>query len=259
MHKKLFLGVFFQVFVLFSAESETFLFSETSSVAPLKEEWLFYESQLGKKALKTQCERPFDEEHQEKAITLLQSALKRFDDFRTNDFTGHCLMRVEKNTRIVALIVFGFDKEHQEKPVWVGPLVISADIDQKKLWLACKEEARKRGGLTFYPGLNKRAFERERPISDGSEELECDGVSPKEASAKVYARAVVKNALLTRQMSTRATPAPPPAMRVRTGSESSALLGGKKEVFPKKLLIPPPARSIQAFPIKLGSSVIGSS
>ncbi len=186
MHKKFIFGYFFfQIFSLSSAEFTPFTFCETSASGTLQEERLFYESRLREKAGEVQGEKPFDESHEQRVAGELDKALKRFDEFRTHDAAQHYLLRVEKNQRTVALVAFSFKRAHYEKPVWIGPLVISKSVDQRELWQACKEEARKRGGLTFSPGLNKTALkERDRLESSSSDEPGHDEVQVKELSAK---------------------------------------------------------------------------
>ena len=248
----------FQAASLFSAEaeSESFVFVKTGPVDPLKEEYAFYEAQLRAKALKTQSEKPFDEAYEQTVSAQLTKTLGRFDEFRTNDATGHYLMRIQKgkSNSMVALIVFAFNRKHHEKLVWIGPLAILAGVDQRELWQACKEEARKRGGLTFTPGLNKAALKgRDRLESTSSEELG-DYHSEEYPSPKVYGQVMMRKELSTPRC-IAAKPVLSPT-RARVGSEGSALgLSVRKNLLERRLCRPPfPARSLQAPSGKLGGS-----
>lgn len=213
-----------QAFSLSCAESSLFSFIETRATAPLKEEQRFYEDRLRAKVLQLQGELSFDEEPEQKAQAILARDLHRFDEFRSNPGDDRYLMRVQQDKKVVALIVFAFNKKHPDKLVWIGPVALASDIDQRELWQACKEEARKRGGGSFVPGLNKKALVAlVRSPYRSSEESSPDSVFIKDTS--VGQDVERPQTALIRHGSLKSFQRPF-AARIRTGSESGG--GGQR-------------------------------
>jgi hypothetical protein len=213
--------IFLQLFSLSGAHSPTFLFIETKIESPLREERAFYESCLRAKVAQLPIiEDSFDEDPEQAARARLERDLTRFDDFTSHPAVDRYLMKVQTDKHMVALIVFAFNKKHEDRPVWIGPVALSPQVDQRELWHACKEEARKRGGLTFIPGLNKKAvIRRSQSGWESSPQSSPDSVFSKELYISPEETQRQKSLLTRRESSGTLPPFVP--MRARTRSEGS--------------------------------------